>query len=141
MPYVPVLFWSFRIMVGIGFFNIALMGGFVWLSARRRLGVSRWPLKIAVAALGLPWIAAELGWITAEFGRQPWAIEGVLPTVAAASDMTVTSLLITIAGFTLIYSVLIVIEMRLMLAAIRKGPQPDQIPEMPLAPKPLVAAE
>ena len=140
-PPVFIAFWSFRIMVGIGFFNIALMGGFVWLSARRRLGVSRWPLKIAVAALGLPWIAAELGWITAEFGRQPWAIEGVLPTVAAASDMTVTSLLITIAGFTLIYSVLIVIEMRLMLAAIRKGPQPDQTPEMPLAPKPLVAAE
>ncbi|AGT11652.1 cytochrome ubiquinol oxidase subunit I [Paracoccus aminophilus] len=146
VPHVPTLFWSFRIMVAIGFFNVALMGFFVVLAARRKLGVSRWPLKIAVASLALPWIAAELGWITAEFGRQPWAIEGVLPTVAAVSDMTVTSLLITIAGFTLLYTVLIVIEMRLMLAAIRKGPQPDHDPEMPLAPKALaprnpVAAE
>lgn len=141
VPHVPTLFWSFRLMVAIGFFNVALMGFFVVLSARRKLGVSRWPLKIAVASLALPWIAAELGWITAEFGRQPWAVEGVLPTVAAVSELTVPTLWLTIIGFTLIYSVLIVIEVRLMLEAIRKGPQPDHEPEMPVAPKTLVAAE
>ncbi|MFE3839490.1 cytochrome ubiquinol oxidase subunit I [Pseudogemmobacter sonorensis] len=134
VPHVPTLFWSFRIMVAIGFFNVALMAWFVVQSARRKLDHRTWPLKVAVAALALPWIAAELGWITAEFGRQPWAIEGVLPTVAAVSHLTVPTLLLTIAGFTLIYSVLIVIEVRLMLAAIRKGPQPDPEPEARLMP-------
>ncbi|ARO13566.1 transmembrane cytochrome D ubiquinol oxidase subunit I [Ketogulonicigenium robustum] len=132
VPYVPVLFWAFRGMVGIGFFNVALMAGFFFLSARRQLDKRRWPLKIAVAAMALPWIAAELGWIVAEFGRQPWAIDGILPTVAAVSHLTVPTVLLTIVGFTAIYSVLLVIEVRLMLAAIRKGPQPDEEPEAPL---------
>ena len=59
----------------------------------------------------------------AEFGRQPWIIDGVVPTFLATSELGVTDLLLTIAGFTLIYGVLAVIEVRLMLAAIRKGPE------------------
>ncbi len=141
VPHVPTLFWAFRIMVGIGFVNVALMAAFVVVSARGTITRRPWLLKAAVAALALPWIAAEAGWIVAEFGRQPWSIEGVLPTVAAASSLTVPTLLFTIAGFTLIYSVLIVIEMRLMLAAIRKGPQPDHGPEAPLLPARFVPAE
>ncbi|WP_252492999.1 cytochrome ubiquinol oxidase subunit I, partial [Escherichia coli] len=64
-----------------------------------------------------------MGWIVAEFGRQPWIIEGVLPTAAAISNLGATSLLITIAGFVTIYTILFVIEMGLMLRAIRKGPE------------------
>jgi cytochrome d ubiquinol oxidase subunit I len=75
----------------------------------------------------LPWIAIELGWFVAEFGRQPWIIEGVLPTFLATSDLGVYNLILTIAGFTLVYGVLAVIEVRLMLAAIRKGPEADQV--------------
>ena len=71
----------------------------------------------------LPWIAVELGWFVAEFGRQPWIIDGVLPTFLATSQLGVWNLLITILGFTLVYGVLAVIEVRLMLAAIRKGPE------------------
>ncbi|ADO41521.1 cytochrome ubiquinol oxidase subunit I [Ketogulonicigenium vulgare] len=132
VPYVPVLFFAFRGMVGIGFLNVLLMAGFFYLSARRQLDTRRWPLKVAVAAMALPWIAAELGWIVAEFGRQPWAIDGVLPTVAAVSHLTVPTVLFTIAGFTAMYSVLLVIEVRMMLAAIQKGPAPDDAPERPL---------
>ncbi|NWO86458.1 cytochrome ubiquinol oxidase subunit I, partial [Escherichia coli] len=82
-----------------------------------------WLLRIAVLAIPLPWVAAEMGWIVAEFGRQPWIIEGVLPTAAAISNLGATSLLITIAGFVTIYTILFVIEMGLMLRAIRKGPE------------------
>ncbi|MGQ3048350.1 MAG: cytochrome ubiquinol oxidase subunit I [Niveispirillum sp.] len=128
VPQVAPLFWSFRIMVGLGFFFIALMAAFFWQSATGRLGEPRWLLKLAVLAIPLPWIAAELGWVVAEFGRQPWIIEGVLPTAMAVSSLSVTDLLVTIAGFTLFYSVLFVVEVSLMVRAIRKGPEPDDHP-------------
>lgn len=140
VPQVAPLFWSFRIMVGLGFFFIALMAAFFWQSARQRLGQPRWLLQLAVLAIPLPWIAAELGWVVAEFGRQPWIIEGVLPTALAVSSLGVTDLLLTIAGFTLFYSVLFVVEMTLMVRAIRKGPEPDEDHPVP-APAALQAAE
>ena len=59
---------------------------FFVLSARRTLDKHRWLLKVAVWSIPLPWIAAECGWIVAELGRQPWAVEGVLPTAVAVSS-------------------------------------------------------
>ncbi len=125
VPQVFPLFWSFRVMVGLGMFFIALTATFFWLSARRRLDRHRWLLKLAVFAIPLPWIAAECGWIVAEFGRQPWIIEGVLPTAAAVSDLGIATVLTTLIGFVLIYTVLFLIEMKLMLKAIRQGPAAD----------------
>ncbi len=140
IPSVPTLFWSFRIMVGLGLFFIVLTATFFWLSARRRLDRHGWLLRIAVLAIPLPWVAAELGWVVAEIGRQPWVIEGVLPTAVAVSSLGASSVLFTIIGFALIYSVLIVIEMGLMLKAIRKGPDPDDEPEAELISTSLVPA-
>ena len=74
-------------------------------------------------AFPLPWLAAELGWFVAEFGRQPWIIDGVLPTFLATSELGVADLVLTIIGFTAVYGVLAVIECRLMLQAISKGPE------------------
>jgi cytochrome d ubiquinol oxidase subunit I len=141
VPNVPTMFFAFRTMVGLGFFFIALMGSFFWLSARRRLDRHPWLLKVAVFAIPLPWLAAELGWIVAEVGRQPWIIEGVLPTAAAVSNLGASMVLTTLLGFVAIYTCLFIIEMTLMVGAIRKGPEPDTEPEAPLAPEALVAAE
>ncbi len=141
VPNVPTLFWTFRIMVGLGFFFIALTSVFFYLSARRRLDHYPWLLRVAVFAIPLPWIAAECGWIVAEFGRQPWVIEGVLPTAAAVSDLGALTVLLTICGFVAIYTVLIIIEMTLMLRAIRTGPEPDEEPEAELVPTALAPAE
>ena len=140
IPNVPTLFWSFRIMVGLGMFFILLMTVFFWLSARRNL--DRYPLllRIAVFAIPLPWVAIELGWVVAEFGRQPWVIEGVLPTAAAVSNLGAVSVLITLLGFAAIYTALIVIEMSLMVKAIRKGPQLGDEPEAGLTSKTLIPA-
>ncbi|MBB3570985.1 cytochrome ubiquinol oxidase subunit I [Rhizobium sp. BK491] len=140
IPNVPTLFWSFRIMVGLGMFFILLMMVFFWLSARRKL--DRYPLllRIAVFAIPLPWVAIELGWVVAEFGRQPWVIEGVLPTAAAVSNLGAVSVLITLLGFAAIYTALIVIEMSLMVKAIRKGPQLGDEPEAGLTSKTLIPA-
>ncbi|QCI64112.1 cytochrome ubiquinol oxidase subunit I [Phreatobacter stygius] len=141
VPAVAPLFWSFRIMVGLGMFFILLTATFFILSARRML--DRYPilLRIAVMAIPLPWIAAEAGWIVAELGRQPWVIEGVLPTAAAVSSLGVGQVLFTIICFALIYTVLFVIEMGLMIRAIKAGPEPDQEPEAALLSPLVVPAE
>ncbi|RVT98594.1 cytochrome bd-I ubiquinol oxidase subunit CydA [Rhodovarius crocodyli] len=134
VPPVAPLFWSFRIMVAIGFFLILLMGTFFWLSAKQRLDHYRWLLWVAVWAIPLPWIAAEMGWIVAELGRQPWVVEGVLPTAVAVSSLGITQVALTLAGFVILYSALFVVEMGLMLRAIRKGPPPEaDLPYLPYA--------
>ncbi len=122
VPNVPLMFWSFRAMAGIGFAMIALFATAFTLCSLRLHTRSRWFLKLAVIAIPLPWIAIELGWMLAEIGRQPWAIEGVLPTFLAASSLSVPMLWTTIIGFTAIYGTLAVIEVRLILATIRQGP-------------------
>ncbi len=86
VPNVPALFWTFRIMVGLGFFFIAFFGFAFWLSAKHRLDTYNWFLRLAVVILPLPWIAAELGWFVAENGRQPWTIDGILPTFLSSSS-------------------------------------------------------
>ena len=123
VPQVAPLFWSFRVMVGLGIYFIVLTAVFFWLSARRRLDAHPWLLKVAVWSIPLPWIAAEAGWIVAELGRQPWAVEGVLPTAVAVSNIGIQTVLATLLGFVVLYSILIVVEMKLMLKAIRKGPE------------------
>lgn len=121
VPNVPVMFWVFRVMAGLGFFFIGFFVLAFYFSTVRRFD-ARWFLRAAVWIIPLPWLAAEFGWVLAEIGRQPWAIEGVLPTFLGASSLTVGQLWTTIIGFTLLYGTLAVIEVRLMLAAIRKGP-------------------
>jgi cytochrome d ubiquinol oxidase subunit I len=128
VPGVPYLFFAFRLMVGCAFVLLAVFGLSLWHTAREDEAPT-WLLRLAVMALPLPWIAAEVGWFVAEFGRQPWIIEGVLPTFLATSALGVSDLLLTIAGFTLLYGFLAVIEVRLMLAAIRKGPSVADVVE------------
>lgn len=130
VPQVAPLFWSFRIMVGLGFYFIAFFALAFWLSTRRAFERNRWFLHMAVWSLPLPWIASELGWFVAEYGRQPWIIEGVLPTFYAASHLTVADLVTTLTGFVVFYSALAVVEVWLMLRFIRRGP--SEAPQQPL---------
>ncbi|MGF1659954.1 MAG: cytochrome ubiquinol oxidase subunit I [Rubrimonas sp.] len=125
VPAVAPLFWTFRIMVGLGFYFILLTGFFFWMSSFRDLKVSRTALWVAVGSIPLPWIAAEAGWFVAEYGRQPWSVEGVLPTAVAVSHLSITDVALTLAGFTVFYSILFVVEVSLMLKYIRKGPYLD----------------
>ena len=122
IPNVPVLFWSFRFMVGIGFFLIALFAVAFWLSGKRKLDTYPLFLKVAFWSLPLPWIAAELGWIVAEYGRQPWVIEGVLPTALGVSSTTAGNVLFSLLGFALFYSSLLVADIYLLVKYIRLGP-------------------
>jgi cytochrome bd ubiquinol oxidase subunit I len=134
IPNVPVLFWSFRIMVGLGFFFILLFGTGFWLVSRRVFD-NRLFLTVAVLSLPLPWVAAELGWVVAEYGRQPWAIEGILPTAWAASSVSAGHVMASIAGFVIFYTTLAVIDLFLMVRYVRMGPRKA----LGLAPAPATA--
>jgi cytochrome d ubiquinol oxidase subunit I len=123
VPNVPVLFWSFRVMVGLGLFFILLFATAFYLSARHRFEQNRWFLRIAFLSLPLPWIAAELGWIVAEYGRQPWSIDGVLPTFLGVSLTPVTNVWLSLAGFVVFYSALAVVDVYLLVRMIRRGPE------------------
>lgn len=122
VPNIIPLFWSFRIMVGIGFTLIALFATAFYLSTKRRLVQSRWFLKIALWSLPLPWIAAELGWIVSEHGRQPWAIEGILPTNLGVSSVTSGQVWFSLIGFVIFYTLLAVIDVFLMIKYVKLGP-------------------
>jgi cytochrome d ubiquinol oxidase subunit I len=123
-----VLFWAFRVMAGLGFYFIALFTVAFYLASARRLE-TRWFLRAALWSLPLPWIAAELGWIVAEYGRQPWVVEGVLPTYLGVSSVSLGSIVGSIVGFVVFYSALAIIDAVLMVRTIRAGPAPG--PELP----------
>ncbi|MEZ5998160.1 MAG: cytochrome ubiquinol oxidase subunit I [Hyphomonas sp.] len=98
VPNVALSFFSFRFMAGLGFLFIAMFAtAFYFVSLRRN--VPRWFLRLAFFAIPFPWLAAELGWILAETGRQPWVIDGVLPTFMGTSSLSVTQVVMTMAGF------------------------------------------
>ncbi|KPN20019.1 cytochrome d terminal oxidase subunit 1 [Xanthomonas sp. Mitacek01] len=122
VPRVAPLFWTFRIMAGIGFYLIAFFAYAFWRTTRHRVEHGRRFLWIALWSLPLPWIAIECGWFVAEYGRQPWAVEGVLPTFYAASGIALKDILISLGGFVVIYTGLAIVAAKLMLKAIGKGP-------------------
>ena len=122
VPDVFTLFWTFRVMVGLGFYFIILFATAYYLAVRRRVSHNRWFLWIALFSLPLPWVAAEMGWVVAEYGRQPWVVDGLLPTFMAASSLSTSDLWISLSGFVLFYTALAVVEIYLMVKYIRLGP-------------------
>ena len=126
VPSVWPLFWTFRIMMGLGFFFIAFFGFWFYRASRGWLDTNRPLLWLGFLVLPLPWVAIEFGWFIAEFGRQPWVVEGVLPTFYAASSLNFWDLVISLTFFVGLYSVLLVVMVMLMVKIIKAGPQ-DQL--------------
>jgi len=122
IPGVAPMFWSFRIMVGLGFMLLALIAVAFYYCCTRVFDQKKWLLKLLIIALPAPWIAIELGWFVAEYGRQPWTIGGVLPTFLSTSTLTTGDLIGSIFGLVLIYTVLLIAEVYLMLKFVRQGP-------------------
>ena len=115
VPYIPVNFYAFRVMVGVGtllllFFLV--IGHVAW--RRDVAGSRRWLHWAAIAMLPLAYIASEAGWIVAELGRQPWAIQDMMPTLAAVSNISTGSVALTFFIFLVLFTVLLVAELRIM---------------------------
>ena len=116
------LFWSFRFMVGLGFMFLLTFSLALYLLYRKQLMKHRWFLHLALWSIPLPFLAAELGWFVAEYGRQPWTISGILPTHLSASTLQPSNLYFSLAGFLGFYTILLIVEMFLMVKYTKLGP-------------------
>ncbi|WP_369856971.1 cytochrome ubiquinol oxidase subunit I [Candidatus Thalassolituus haligoni] len=122
IPGVAPMFFTFRIMVAIGFAMFLLIALAFWHSARQTIDKQTWLQKALLWAIPLPFLACEMGWFVAEFGRQPWSIGEVLPTHLSASSRSVEDLWMSIGGFVVFYTGLLIAEMFLMFKFARLGP-------------------
>ena len=149
VPFIPINFWSFRIMVGLGCLFILFFGVICLLAFRvpllsvitRRvlaaIGLLReteadgyditrlpaWHYWLAIALIPLAYIASESGWLVAEFGRQPWTIQDMLPTWVAVSDLQSSSVILTFFLFLILFTTMLAVEINIMLKQIKKGPE------------------
>ena len=149
VPYIPINFWAFRIMVGLGclfivFFALILILAYkipyVSIITRRLLAtlgilpeteadaysvtsLPAWHYWLAIALIPLAYIASESGWLVAEFGRQPWTIQDMLPTWAAVSDLHSSSVMITFFLFLVLFTTMLAVEINILLKQIKKGPE------------------
>ncbi|MDD5630610.1 MAG: cytochrome ubiquinol oxidase subunit I [Methylococcales bacterium] len=121
IPRVVPLFWTFRVMVACGFIMLGIFIFAVIASSIRKCR-QNWLLLASLFMMPLPWIACEMGWFVAEFGRQPWTIAEILPTFLSASSLTELDLYLSLAGYIGLYSVFLAIEVFLMLKFIKLGP-------------------
>ncbi len=125
-PNVPVTYWNFRLMIGFGALAGLLALAGLWLTRRRRLPISPWFYRAALAGMALPFLANSTGWIFTEMGRQPWTVFGVLQTSQSVSpSVSVANVAITLIGFTLLYGALAVVEVVLMVRYVRAGAPPE----------------
>ncbi len=122
IPNVFAVFWSFRVMVALGLLMLAYFILAAIFSIRRDVHRQRWFLRLAPWMIPVPFLACEMGWLTAEIGRQPWTVFGILPTWMSASSHSVAYMVFSLTGFVLLYSIFIAVEMYLMVKFIRKGP-------------------
>jgi cytochrome d ubiquinol oxidase subunit I len=125
VPPVPLLFWSFRVMVGLGSLFVLLFVVLLYLQMRRKLDNYRVIFYVGVWCIPLVYICSEAGWICAEVGRQPWAIQDLLPVNAAVSALQTGSVQLTFFIFLAVFTLLLIAEIRIMCKAICKGPQMD----------------
>ena len=134
VPVIWVLYWTFRIMVGLGVLLLALGAIGLWLMRKRRLERSTWFLRFAAWMILAPFLANSAGWIFTEIGRQPWVVYGLLKTSNAVSLIAPGYVATSLIGFTAIYTLLAVVEIGLMvkLAKVPTEPIPadDRVPEL-----------
>lgn len=137
-PVLPLLFYSFRVMVAIGFYFFGLMVVSLWYAWRHGWQATFWQsrpwlLKGWLWAVPLAYIAVEMGWIVREVGRQPWLVYGMLRTSEGASQLPASSVVFSMAGFALLYIVLAVAFFIFARRWLRKGPDLALEPPQPSA--------
>ncbi|MBR6032444.1 MAG: cytochrome ubiquinol oxidase subunit I [Bacteroidaceae bacterium] len=116
VPYIPVCFYAFRVMVGGGCLFILLFLIMLWKP-------KTWSYWLAILCIPVAYIVSEAGWLVAEFGRQPWTIQDMLPTWVSVSQLGSSSVMITFLLFLILFTTLLAVEINIMCKAIKKGPE------------------
>ena len=123
VPPVGVVFWAFRLMIGLGMLMLLVLLLSVWFAWKKKIGGLRWLLWAAVICIPLAYLCGQCGWIVAEVGRQPWTIQGLLPVNVAISSLSTGAVRTTFFVFLGVFALFLIIEIRILLQAIRKGPE------------------
>lgn len=123
IPPVGMVYWSFRLMIGLGMLMALMLLLAALFSWKDKLEGKKWFFVFALICIPLVYICGQCGWIVAEVGRQPWTIQGLLPVNVAISGLSAGAVKTTFFLFLAIFALFLVIEIRIMLNAIRKGPQ------------------
>lgn len=126
VPPVGIVYWAFRIMIGLGMFLALLMLLTMWYAFKEKLPKMNWLLWTALLSIPLVYICGQAGWVVAEVGRQPWTIQGMLPVNVAISDVSAAAVKTTFFVFLAIFALFLIIEIRIMVGAIKKGPQVEE---------------
>lgn len=121
-PNVNIVFYSFRIMVGLGMYFLFMAWYGLYLYKKDKLVNAKRYLKLMLYSILLPYIAINLGWAVAEVGRQPWAVYGLMRTADAVSPIALSQIIFSLAGLVFFYTVLIIADVYLMMKYARKGP-------------------
>ena len=127
VPPVWLVYWPFRIMVGLGTFLLLLMAVVLWAEWKGRIEKMTWLQWVALLSIPLVYFAGQAGWIVAEVGRQPWAIQDLLPVKAAVSSLSTGAVKTTFFIFVAIFALFLAIEVRILVKAIKKGPAVEEI--------------
>ena len=125
VPPIPLIFYAFRIMVGLGTFFILLFLVYGYFMEKRRLENKPILLKLGVISLFLGYVAQQAGWIVSEVGRQPWAIQDMLPVTVARSNLDSGTVAVTFFLFLFLFTALLIAELKIMTKQISIGPEGD----------------
>ncbi len=123
IPPVGVVFWAFRFMIGLGMLLLLELLVIGWLAWKDKLAGKRWLMIAAIVCIPLVYICGQSGWVVAEVGRQPWTIQGLLPVNVAISSLSAGAVKTTFFVFLAIFTLFLVIEIRILIGAIKKGPE------------------
>ena len=129
VPNVPVAYYTFRIMVGLGMLFVLVML-IAWFLSRKpeRMAKARWYHILAIVCLPLVYLASQSGWVLAEMGRQPWAIQDMLPLSAAVSKLEAGSVMVTFGLFIVLFTALLIAELSIMIRSVKEGPATTDTP-------------
>lgn len=125
IPNIAVTFYSFHIMVMLGMWFVLVFALSIWWVVKGTIEHRRWFLWLALLSIPLAYLASELGWLVAEFGRQPWVIQDLMPTTTAVSKISKESVMVTFILFALIFTTLLVAEVSIMIKQIKIGPKEE----------------
>jgi len=125
IPNVPLIFYSFHVMVGLGFLFLFLFIVVLYVERKDLLMKNKWLLWISLWSIPFGYLASQLGWVVAEVGRQPWTIQDILPVQAAVSSLQTSSVKLTFFLFAVLFTVLAIAEVSIIIKQIKNGPQSE----------------
>ena len=125
IPPIGLVFYSFRVMIGLGLYFIFMFIAVLWLQYKNILGKYKVVHYILIISIPFVYISSQAGWIVSEVGRQPWTVQDLLPVSASLSSINSVNVITTFFIFATLFTILLIAELKIMFKQIKIGPQED----------------